>query len=263
MKISSFIPGLNKGVTDVKNILGAPTNPYLLINDRGVHRQCMYEIVLDPPKKMVEKFAKDQRYGMQGIKSAKIAEFFDVFCMQATVRSGAIVTEDVRLGGTEYVKVPVGRDYETFNLQFYLDGGYNDSGGIAMRIVQGWLDLIYDPNTRVAGWMDDYKTTITINLYTTPDGNAIFGKEYIARFIAHDAYPITVDNLTVSGTSGSTPTEFNVTFACRNITTEPIASPGVIESLSSPIKNGFRVYRKFKDIKNSIKGAIESVKDIF
>ena len=272
MKISSYIPKLAKAYDAVNNVFNDPTTPYLMINNYGVHHNCWYDIEISLPgavyeyvmkSKTVNGNTKEER--MFGTNISQLGQKMNNYCSQITVPSSSLVTQDLRIGGTAQYSVPYDRKYSPLILQFYLDGGYAEDGGIIAKAFNGWVDFIYNPRTRNLNYYEDYVLDkVKVSLYTTPDGNPLFtkgSKEKIMEVTFHEVFPTDVENIILNGSSSTQPTEYVVNLSYRYATTA-IYKEGEV-TFGDIVKDGFRLVRNLKQIKKNVVNAIESVKDVF
>ncbi len=266
MKIP-FIKDLNPAVTNIKDLFGVDVNPYNLINRQGVHHSCYYDIIIPVPEMVVKMLHAKHNTKISG---SALAERLNHFCVEAVTAPGTILSTSIRVGG-EAIEIPYDRQYDSFQTTFYVEGGYEDNGGMTYNVFQAWLDTIYPPITRNFAYPDEYTTTVKLALYTTPDANPLFGKEHIVIVNYMECWPASIQSITATGRSGSTPTEFTVTWKYRYCITGPLdQDQSALNSIADLVKNGFRVYRSannwYKDAKktySSLKDAWKSIKDWF
>ena len=257
MKIP-FIKDLNPAVTNVKDLFGIETNPYNLFNRHGVHHNCYYDLIVPIPPVVVKMIQAKYRTKLTG---EKLSERLNYCCVDAIVAPGTILSTPINVGG-EPIEIPYGRQYDSFQTTFYVDGGYEDNGGMTYNIFHGWLDTIYPPITRNFAYPDEYTTQVKLALYTTPDANPLFGKENIVILNYFECWPAAIQSMTLTGRSGSTPTEFTVTWKYRYCIAGAIddeqSSLGAVAEL---IKNGLRVYRGAVTWKHDATKTYQSLKD--
>ena len=269
MKISSFIPGLSKAYTSVQNVFNSGkggSDPYLVLQDTGVHHQCWYDIEIQLPKAVYEYLKKDGR--LEGMSVAKLTERMNVFCSNVNVPSSNLTTQDVRIGSGHVFKIPNSREFSPIQVTFYLDGGYTDDGGKILKALQGWVDYAFDPVANVSRYYRDYAcNNITVTLYTMPDHNPAFGKggkETIGHVVFHEVYPAQVETFTLSGKDATNPTEITVSFNYRYTTSsESQRNTSAFGKLSDAVKGGFRVFRGIKNKIRDVKTAIKDVGNLF
>lgn len=253
-----YIRNTNAAVTNVKDLFGVESNPYSVIVTHGIHHNCYYDIIVPIPTTVVNMI-----HAITGstISGATLAERLNYYCTEVNVPASSISSTPIRVGG-ESIEIPYDRTYGEFQTTFYVEGGYEDDGGMTMKTIQGWLDTIYPPITRNFAYPDEYTTTIKIAMYTTPDGNPLFGKENIVILNLMEAWPASVQASQLSGRTGNEPTSFVVTWKYRyciagNMDGEQSTLSGVIDF----VKNGFRLARSVNNIFDDAKNTYNSLKD--
>lgn len=255
-----YLKGLNSASTNVQNLIGSELNPLQVYRDHGVHHSCKYDIDITIPTAVLTTFKNNST---KQLSATTIQQRLNMFCIEAYVPQNAIDTKELRVGG-EKIEIPYDRRYDEVQMTFYVDGGYKDDGGVCMKLFNSWLDTIYDPDNRVFGFQQDYSSTIKIRLYTLPDGTSLLGKEYIADFILYDAFPSSIQSVSLSGRSNSDITQFNVNWKYRYMKTiDNTRDTSVAGTIQSAVKNGFRLVRSVGTFGQDVRTTYKSVKNVF
>lgn len=255
-----YLKGANAIDTGVRNIVGNALDPIQVLRDLGVHHSCKYDIEIVIPTKVYEDFKANST---KQLSQSVIQQRLNMFCVEAYVPQNAVDTKDIRLGG-EKIEIPYDRRYEEVQMTFYVDGGYKDDGGVTMKLFNTWLETIYDPDKRTFGFQNDYSTTIKIRLYTLPDGNALLGKEYIADFVLYEAYPSSIQSVSLSGRISNDITQFNVNWKYRYMKTiDNTEDKSLVGTLQRFTKNGFRLVRSVGGFADNVRSTYNSVKNFF
>lgn len=259
-KLGTYLPGVAKANSSIRNLIGNPEEPYLVIQDKGVARSCLFDIEITLPTNVYETCLNSER--IKNISSSKITSLLNVYCKSVNIPSNGIQTDAIKIGSNEPWDIPVGRGKENLSMNFYVDGGYADNGGLILKSFYGWMDCIFNPQTHQLKYFDDIVSDIKFRLYTTPDGNPMFGKEYICDIVFKDAY---ISNISTWSTSSDRPIplEVNVNFSYRQMLTQVLTQNTDLNlGINNLIKNGFRTYRTFKNIKRNIISAVNDVKSV-
>lgn len=184
-----------------------------LINSRGVHHNCYYDIVINVPTLVVTTL--NSSYGI-ALSGSTLADYLNTFCTEVNVPSTSIASAPIRVGG-EAIEIPYDRLYGEFQTTFYVDAGADDSGGATLKTIQAWIDTIYPPFTRNFAYPDEYTTTIDIKLYTlNRDKNDML----VLRVM--QAWPSSIQAAQLSGRTGNEPTSFVVTWKYRYLIPESL-----------------------------------------
>ncbi len=262
-----FIRDLNGASTNIKDLFGVETNPYHLISQHGVHLNCHYDLIVPIPKLVLDMIRAKKGTSITG---DALAERINYYCTEVIGSTSSIASSQIRVGG-EGIEIPYDRLYGELNTTFYVEGGYQEDGGMTYGLIEAWLNTIYPPITRNFAYPDEYTTSLRLALYTTPDANPLFGKEHIVFINYLEAWPTNIQSLNLTGRSNNIPSEFTVTWKYRYLITDDLGSnQSALGEMMDVIKNGFRVYRgaqhlyqDAKDTYSSLKDAWKSVKEWF
>ena len=92
-----------------------------------------------------------------------------------------------------------------------------DANGMTYKIFREWMNTVYDPNTKIYGYYSDYVSNIGIVLYEHGHSNGTIVGQGVLSVELREAYPTTVSPITLTGLSGNTPTQFDVTFRIKEV----------------------------------------------
>lgn len=254
-----FVSGMNKASTSVKDLFGMESDPYSLVVSHGMHHSCQFAIYIPIPEQVMKMINATNQTTISG---STMAERLNYFCTEVNIPTTTIVSAPIRVGG-EAIEIPYDRTQGELQTSFYIEGGYEDDGGLTIKAIQGWLDTIYPPISRNFAYPDEYTTTIKIALLTTPDAQPLFGAETIAMFNLMEAWPTTIQGTTLSGRTGNEPTVFTVVWKYRYMVAANIGNgdPSAFSGILDFIKNGFRLARSVNNIINNAKETINDVKN--
>lgn len=250
-----FVGNVNSAVTNVKDLLGVQKNPYSIFGEYGTHHTCYYDLIVDIPQNVINMLHARQD---TTISAQTLAERLNYFCSELYIPMTTLYTHDIRVGG-EKIAIPYDKDYGDFQTTFYIDGGYTDDGGMTYNIFHAWQDLIYPPMIRTFNYPEDYQTTVSIALYTTPDAQPLFGKENIVIIKLAEAWPYSIQNVPLSGRS-SDASYFTIMWKYRYFTSGTTKDDQTtLGAVTDLIKNGFRVARSISGIWNDAKNTYTSL----
>ena len=186
----------------------SPRNFGNFFNKVGIHTANKYDarIKLSPHMNSV--------FHNNGFTAQEIDELVSLTLVNVTIPNGAINTTAIRTYGENF-EVPYSKSYDTSNFTHYLD-----NNGRIHRFYNAWMREIYDPYKRTVGYMTDYACDIMITLYRRVERNGESVNEPFIEIDMEKAFPKSVNPFSMSGLSGNTPTQFDVTIVCRRIFTK-------------------------------------------
>ena len=122
-------------------------------------------------------------------------------CYQATIPGMSILTTEKDEG---YRSVAYQKTYEDVTLGFYVHGDMKE-----IKVFQDWMQLMINPENNHIGYYDDYKSTIEIR-------NLDRQQKKVLTTTLIDAYPKSIDALTLDADSNDEIMKVNVGFTYRN-----------------------------------------------
>lgn len=125
-----------------------------------------------------------------------------LFCEQATLPGVALVTQPIRTYG-ENREMVSDRTFENITLTFLVD-----SKMLVKKLFDEWMSIIIDPRTRLAGYYDQYATTMNIMIQDTESNNT-----YECEL--REAYPKIIQAVTLDNNSKDV-MKLAVTFTYKN-----------------------------------------------
>lgn len=125
-----------------------------------------------------------------------------LFCEQAVLPGIALSTQPIRTFG-ENREVVYDRNFETITLTFLVD-----TKMLVKKLFDEWMNVIINPETRLAGYYSDYSTTINIIVQDVEDNNT-----YECEL--REAYPKSIQAITLDNNSKDV-MKLSVVFAYKN-----------------------------------------------
>lgn len=130
---------------------------------------------------------------------------FDIvhlFCEQATLPGIAVVTQPIRTYG-EIREMVSDRTFENITLTFLVD-----SKMLVKKVFDEWMSIVINPSTRLAGYYDQYATTMIISIQDTQNRTTY-------ECALWEAYPKSVQAISLDNNSKDV-MRLAVTFAYKN-----------------------------------------------
>ena len=130
---------------------------------------------------------------------------FDIvhlFCEQATLPGIAVVTQPIRTYG-EIREMVSDRTFENITLTFLVD-----SKMLVKKVFDEWMSIVINPSTRLAGYYDQYATTMIISIQDTQNRTTYECELW-------EAYPKSVQAISLDNNSKDV-MRLAVTFAYKN-----------------------------------------------
>lgn len=201
-----------------------------IVNSRGVHHNCHYDIMINVPPLVVKTLNESQRLTMSG---STIKDILNAFCTEVNIPSTSLASVPVRLGG-ESIEIPYDRIYGEFQTTFYIDASDKSSGGITFKTITAWLDTVYPPFTRNFAYPDEYTTDININMYAfNRDKNNMIMLKII------QAWPSNIQAAQLSGRAGNEPSAFVVTWKYRYMLPEALYERATMADVDAFIESNY------------------------
>lgn len=204
-------------LTNITNILfGQPKSDYDKTTSayqafqKGIHKSNHYRLFIQPPKKVLERLSKKYGYSPNEIVNA-----LDNLCINFNLPNGTLSTAGVRTMG-EVREMPYDKIYDQASFTFYLD-----ANGMSYKIFREWMNTVYDPSTKIYGYYSDYVSNIGVVLYEHGYSNGTVVGQGVMSTELREAYPTTISPITLTGLSGNTPTQFDVTFRIKEVRDNP------------------------------------------
>lgn len=218
-------------------------DPYVTFTSKGIHHNCQFDIHIAVPSLVLKMM--NVKHGIN-YSGSDYSDLLNQLCIEAIAAPGTIMSSAIRVGG-EAIEIPYDRQYDSFQTTFYVDGGSQGSGGLTYKLFQTWLDTIYPPSTRNFAYPEDYITTVKLSLYTMPNGYSLgennhafnIDKQSIITMNYVESWPASIQSLNLTGRSGSTPSEFSVTWKYRYCVTgsnDDISKAAVANLIQSDYK---------------------------
>lgn len=223
-----------------------------VINSKGVHHNCYYDIDINIPLIVVNHI--NDLYGLS-LSGTKLAEHLNTFCTEVNVPSMSVASAPIRVGG-EQIEIPYDRLYGEFQTTFYVDNGNQSDGGLTLKTIQSWLDIVYPPFTRNFAYPDEYTTKITIKMYTLHGD-----KVDIVKLNVNQAWPSSIQAAQLSGRTGNEPTSFVVTWKYRYLMSEPMQQAVTTQSdVQAYIDSVYQTVDSSSNVPTTIKETPQSTK---
>lgn len=183
---------------------------YLVFRHFGVHHANWYDVEIPVPINVFNFMS-----GRLGISDpSDLKNILNQYCTQVAFPSQSIMSTPFYPGG-EAIEVPYQRVYQPITTTFYVSGG----SGLTYRIFQEWVNYIFNPNSRVFSYYNEYTSTVKI----TAHGGVLWGgsQNNTNTVYLYEAWPSEIGGMQLDGTNGSTPTTFTISWKYRYITTAP------------------------------------------
>lgn len=179
-------------------LVGSPFNAY------GIHRANKYDLSFNLPSMVLQRATTEMTTNI-----TELNKMLSTHCTNVIVPQGNISTTQVRVMG-EARSVPYDKIYDTATFTFYMD-----NNGIVHKLFSIWMSCIFDPNTRLYNYYDDFVSQ-NIDIRLT-NNETVNGSDPIAFKTVRllEAYPSTIAPIQLTGLTGAQPTQFDVTMVCR------------------------------------------------
>lgn len=158
------------------------------IKEGGLARQNRFTVELSIPSGMPNLY--------------KEFDIVHLFCEQATLPGIAVITQPIRTYG-EIREMVSDRTFENITLTFLVD-----SKMLVKKVFDEWMDIVINPVTRLAGYYDQYATTMFIRVQDTQNRDT-----YVS--VLHEAYPKSIQAISLDNNSKDV-MRLAVTFAYKN-----------------------------------------------
>ena len=158
------------------------------IKEGGLARQNRFTVELSIPSGMPNLY--------------KEFDIVHLFCEQATLPGITAVTQPIRTYG-EIREMVSDRTFENITLTFLVD-----SKMLVKKVFDEWMSIVINPSTRLAGYYDQYATTMFIRVQDTQNRDT-----YVS--VLNEAYPKSVQAISLDNNSKDV-MRLAVTFAYKN-----------------------------------------------
>jgi|TARA_B110000438_G_scaffold141603_1_gene136635 hypothetical protein len=191
-----FAPQNFGGETIVKDINVTP---------KEVERKKHTGSTIDNFKSKMKTFARPNLFEVvifakpDGINKA-LQERLKFSCYQANIPGMSILTTEKDEG---YRSIAYQKTYEDITLGFYVHGDMKE-----IKVFQDWMKIMINPENNHVGYYDDYKSTIEIK-------NLDRQQKKVLTTTLIDAYPKSIDALTLDADSNDEIMKVNVGFTYR------------------------------------------------
>lgn len=165
----------------------------------GVARPCHYQILITPPKKLLQDFPS-------------ISETLSVYCERGSLPGRSIVGNSVRADGPRRFH-PYLSTYDQLPFTIRVS-----KKGVERRFFDAWMSMIYSQKHQKLGWYDDYATEVEIQQLDediTPHGvdeDTPPEREPSLIYTLENAFPVAISGMELSYNSTDTYHTMNVTF---------------------------------------------------
>lgn len=164
----------------------------------GLARTNRFQVVIPVPRKAIS--TDNPILGIAGAVAGSIN--LSLMCHSAALPGKRLATTEIKYNA-DTLRMPYTQVYEPMPMSFKVSQTMTEK-----RILDAWVNNIYDPRAHEMSYYDDYTTDIVVTQLTNNDLP-------VATYILKDAYPMEVNSIELNHDDKNTYNRLNVLFSYK------------------------------------------------